>query len=126
MNIAKFLRILILRNICVRLLLPLECKRKQNQNIRSSRSEMFCKKSVLRNFAKFKGKHLCQSPEACNFIKKETLGQLFSLEFYKISKNTFSPRHPWWLLLSSGACKDSMTQDSSLNDFGCNNKTPQN
>ena len=30
--------------------------------------------------------------EACNFIKKETLAQLFSCEFYKISKNTFSYR----------------------------------
>ena len=28
---------------------------------RSSRSEMFYKKSVLRNFAKFAGKHPCQS-----------------------------------------------------------------
>ena len=28
---------------------------------RSSLSEVFCKKEVLENFAKFKGKHLCQS-----------------------------------------------------------------
>ena len=28
---------------------------------RSSRPEVFCKKSVLRNFAKFTGKHLRQS-----------------------------------------------------------------
>ena len=28
---------------------------------RSSRSEVFCKKGVLRNFAKFTGKDLCQS-----------------------------------------------------------------
>ena len=28
---------------------------------RSSRSEIFCKKCFLRNFAKFAGKHLCQS-----------------------------------------------------------------
>ena len=28
---------------------------------RSSRPEMFCKKGVLRNFAKFTGKHLCHS-----------------------------------------------------------------
>ena len=28
---------------------------------RSSRPEVFCKKSVLGNFAKFAGKHLCQS-----------------------------------------------------------------
>ena len=31
---------------------------------------------------------------ACNFIKKETLAQVFSCEFYKISKNTFSYRTP--------------------------------
>ena len=28
---------------------------------RSSRPEVFCKKSVPKNFAKFTGKHLCQS-----------------------------------------------------------------
>ena len=28
---------------------------------RSSRLEVFCRKAVLRNFAKFTGKHLCQS-----------------------------------------------------------------
>ena len=36
---------------------------------RSSRPKMFCKKCVLKNFAKFTGKHLCHA-EACNFIKK--------------------------------------------------------
>ena len=30
----------------------------------------------------------------CNFIKKETVAQVFSREFYKISKNTFSYRTP--------------------------------
>ena len=29
--------------------------------VRSRRWEVFCKKGVLRNFAKFTGKHLCQS-----------------------------------------------------------------
>ena len=28
---------------------------------RSSRPEVFCKNGVLKNFAKFTGKHLCQS-----------------------------------------------------------------
>ena len=28
--------------------------------LRSSRSDVFCKKGVLRSFSKFKGKHLCQ------------------------------------------------------------------
>ena len=29
--------------------------------LKNSRQEVFCKKEVLRNFAKFTGKHLCQS-----------------------------------------------------------------
>ena len=33
-------------------------------------------------------------PGACNFIKKETLAQMFSCEFCEISKNTFSYRTP--------------------------------
>ena len=31
--------------------------------------------------------------EACNFIKKETLAQMFSCEFCEISKNTFFTEH---------------------------------
>ena len=59
--------------------------------VRSSRPEVFCEKGVLRNFAKFTGKNLCQS----NFFKKETLAQVFSSEFCEIPKNTFSYRiHP--------------------------------
>ena len=67
----------------------------------SSRPEVFCKKGVLRNFAKFTGKHLCQSllfnkvvGQACNFIKKDTLAQVFSCEFCEISKSTFFHRTP--------------------------------
>ena len=32
--------------------------------------------------------------EACNFIKKESLAQVFSCEFSEISKNTFSYKTP--------------------------------
>ena len=64
---------------------------------RSTRPDIFCKKGVLRNFTKFTVKHLCLSlffnkvavEVACNFTKKETLVQVFSCEFCKISKNTF-------------------------------------
>ena len=38
-------------------------------------------------------------PEACNFIKKETLAQVFSCEFCVISNNTFFIEHLRWLLL---------------------------
>ena len=61
---------------------------------------MFCEKGVLRNFAKFTGKHLCQSlffsiklqASVCNFIIKEVLAQVFSCEFCEISQSIFSHR----------------------------------
>ena len=66
----------------------------------SSRPDVFCKKGVLRNFAKITGKQLCQSlcfnkvaDQACNFIKIETLAQVFSCEFGEISRNTFFSLH---------------------------------
>ena len=61
--------------------------------IRSSRLEVFCEKSVFRNFAKFIGKHLCQS-QAYYFIEKETLAHVFSCKFCEISKNNFFHRTP--------------------------------
>ena len=39
------------------------------------------------------------------FIKKETLAQVFSCEFYEISKNTFFIEHLWWLLLRINSLK---------------------
>ena len=79
-------------------------------NVRSSRPEVFCKKGVLRNFTKFTGKHLCQSlffnkvaGLAYNFIKKETLAQMFSYEFCEISKNTFFHKTP--LVAASKTCQ---------------------
>ena len=58
------------------------------------------KKGVLRNFAIFTGKHLRQSlffnkVKACNFIKKETVAQVFSCEFCEISKSTYFTVHVW-------------------------------
>ena len=34
-------------------------------------------------------------PHACNFIKKETRAQVFSCNFFEISKNTFFTEHLW-------------------------------
>ena len=50
--------------------------------------EVFCKKDVLKNFAKFTGKHLCQSlvynkVTGHNFMKRETLAQVFSCELFR-------------------------------------------
>ena len=87
----------------------------------SSRVELFCKKGVLRKFAKFAGKHQYQSlfliklqtsgqqPHVCNLIKKETVAQLFSCEFCEISKNIFLHR----TLLVTASVKN-MSQNSHL------------
>ena len=63
--------------------------------------EVFHKKDVLKDFAKFTRKQLCQSlfliklqAEACYFIKRETLAKVFPCEFCKIYKNTFIYRTP--------------------------------
>ena len=37
----------------------------------------------------------------CNFIKKESLAQVFSCEFCEISKNCFFKEHLRWLLLQA-------------------------
>ena len=57
-------------------------------NSRSSRPKVFYKKGVLRNFAKF----TCARVSFLIKLQKETLAQVFSWEFYEISRNTFSYR----------------------------------
>ena len=51
---------------------------------------MFCKKGVLKNFAKVTGKQDSDKKEK----KKEILAQVFSCEFCEIFKNTFFYRTP--------------------------------
>ena len=40
-------------------------------------------------------KSTCARAFFLNFINKETLAQVFSLEFYEISKNAFFTEHLW-------------------------------
>ena len=74
---------------------------------RSSHRRSSVKKGVLKNFAKFKGKHLCQSL----FFKKQTLAHVFSCEFYETSKNTIFTEHLW-----TNASAQSSVQSSSENE----------
>ena len=50
------------------------------------------KKSVLKNFVKFPGKHLCWNL-FFNKVASMTPTQVFSSEFCEIFKNTFFPEH---------------------------------
>ena len=70
---------------------------------RSSCPAVFCKKGILKNFAKFRAKYLCQSLPfiiklqawGCikNFIKNNALAQVFSNEVCEIFKDTFYTEH---------------------------------
>ena len=91
---------ILMNKYCVNIIADLYYKRDSD---RSSCPEESHKKDVLRNFAKFKGKALCQSLFLIKlqaFNKKETLAQVFSCDFCKISKHNFSKisKHFWWLL----------------------------
>ena len=78
------------------------------RNTRSSRPEVFCEKSVLRNFTKFTGKRLCQSLfpnkiaglRPAILLKKRHWRSCFLVNFCEISKNIFFIEHLWLLLLS--------------------------
>ena len=75
--------------------------------IRSSRPEVFCKKVVLRNFAKCTGKHLCQSLflnkvaglRLATLLKKRVWHRCYPVNFMKFLRTTFIIEHLRWLLL---------------------------
>ena len=56
---------------------------------RSSRLEMFCKKGFCENTCAWASFLVKLQAQVCNFIKKETLAQVFSCEIFEISNNTF-------------------------------------
>ena len=50
----------------------------------------------------------------CNFIKKETLTQVFSCKFCEISKNTFFTEHLWMAASEEISQKGSVTYAAQL------------
>ena len=68
---------------------------------RSNRPEMFCKKSVPRNFVKFTGKHLCQSlffnkiayPRPETLLKKRIWHRCFPVSFAKFLRTPYLTEH---------------------------------
>ena len=67
--------------------------------VRSSCPEVFCKKGALRDFAKFTGKHLCQSLFFNKFLKKRLWHMFFHVNFVKFLRTPFLTEHLRWLLL---------------------------
>ena len=59
---------------------------------------MFCKKGVLKSFTNFTGKQPCQ------ICKKETLTQVFPVNFAKFLRTLFYKEHFRWLLLLMQCC----------------------
>ena len=78
-------------------------------SIRSNRSLMFFKIGVFKNFAKFTGKHLCQSLfvnkvaglKLATLLKKRLWNRCFFVNFAKFLRTPFFIEHLWWLLLKN-------------------------
>ena len=66
---------------------------------RGSHRSCSIKKGALKNFAKFTGKTCARVSLLINFIKKETLVQVFSCKFCENFKNTFFTEPLGWLFL---------------------------
>ena len=77
-----------------------------SRKYRSSRPDVFCEKGVVKNFAKFTGKHLCLSlffnkvaGAASNLLQKRLWHRCFPVNFVKFLRTLFLIEHLWWLLL---------------------------
>ena len=78
-----------------------------SQGVRSSLPKLFCEKGVLKNFAKFTGKHVCQSLffnevadlRPATLLKKRLWRRFFPVNFAKFFRTPFFIEHLWWLLL---------------------------
>ena len=79
-------------------------------SLRSSRPRVFCEKGVLRKFAKFFGKHLCQS------LFFNEVADL-PVNFVKFLRLSFFIEHLWWLLLFSVETVSSFALLFFLNAF---------
>ena len=85
-------------------MLEIDFHKEDDDIVKSSRSQMFFKIGVLKNFAIFTGKHLWRNlfiiklqawrPEGLQLYQKEAPTQVFSCEYCEILKNPFFCRTP--------------------------------
>ena len=74
----------------------LKCDFVLNSHFRSCQQRFSARNGVLRNFAKFTGKHLCQSPAI--LLQKRLWHSCFPVNFIKFLRTAFFIEHLWWLL----------------------------
>ena len=101
-------------SFALRYLVGLRCLRASKMKLhglrygyRSSHQMCSLKKVVLKNFAKFTGKHLCQSLffnkvaglRPATLFKKRLWHKCFPVNFAKFHRTPFYIEHLWWLLL---------------------------
>ena len=75
-------------------------------SFKSSRPELFCKKGVLKNFTKFRGKHLCQSlffNKVADLSPTTLLKTRLWHRFFPVNFSKFL-RAPFFSLNTSGGC----------------------
>ena len=82
-------------------------ERKTKEVSEAVHSEVFCEKGVFRSFAKFTGKHLCQSlfliisrPQPVTLLKTRLWHRCFPVNFAKFQRTRFPTEHLRWLLLN--------------------------
>ena len=68
----------------------------KSPNFQGSHSEVFCKKGILKNFAKFMGKRL----QPTTLFKKRLQLNCFPVNFAKFSRRTYFIEQLLWLLLN--------------------------
>ena len=86
--------------------IPLHLKR-HYLTCRRSCLEAFCRKGILRNFARFAGKYLCQSPvfnkvvglRPATLLKQRFWHRYYLVSFAKFLRTPFFKEHLRWLLL---------------------------
>ena len=72
-----------------------------NESIKKNNGKKYACKYFTANNKNYDAylKQSSSRPQACNFIKKESLAHVFSCKFCEITKNTFFTEHFRWLLL---------------------------
>ena len=81
-------------------------KKKKKKN-RSNCPQVFYNKGALKNFARFTGKHLCQSLffflkyMPATLFKKRLWRKCFPVNFAKFLRTPIFTEHLWWLFLKN-------------------------